>query len=610
MGSVMLDIGIDFGSTYTTLSVYRRELHAAQAKNITNGASPAIPTVLARRPMGIEIGATAKSTVGTGRGFRLFKMMLVEDREKLLIERGFDKKNNSPGQITKAFLETLLAKILEHEDDKTIGHLFICAPEAWNEDIRTVDGKTRLRDICRELQYTDPRDKKKKVPYFPTQARKEAAVQVVSEPVAASAYFAQCFKEKRKRSFKGQLLLIDYGGGTLDITVTDVAPRQNGKSECVEIRVLERAGMGENNEETCQIGKAGAVYMESLTRMALETALGHVSIPYDEKFNSAVNQVEEALLNNKLMIDDVFSELGTDPRFLTKERICEAFATECEEFGDVSILSSVNYDGHTNIPITYQMLAQVYDDVIREPFQQKLLEIIEKMDAAGIDWRDRNSDRFKIVVVGGFGNFSLVENQVMECFGQGSADKRWSDMFVNRSDCQLAIANGAALLAADVIRVRNTAPFSIGVATKVEIRNEYLFTMAYGLKKGMDIELNREYYQEHAPGSPDVVAISAIRDFMLDQGRGPVKRTLKEEVFTRLKENISGGYVVFGFSLDASGVISLYIHEYDFMNKIIKPCAGIELDNISKLFVENVSVTDEDLKILAKSVNQFAKNHK
>lgn len=44
-------------------------------------------------------------------------------------------------------------------------------------------------------------------------------VEVVSEPEAASAYFAYNYEAETSKSFNGYLLLIDYGGGTLDITL-------------------------------------------------------------------------------------------------------------------------------------------------------------------------------------------------------------------------------------------------------------------------------------------------------------------------------------------------------------------------------------------------------
>ena len=76
---------------------------------------------------------------------------------------------------------------------------------------------------------------------------------------AASAFFAYNFRQMTKKNFEGNILLVDYGGGTLDITLTNVAA-DDGDS--VEIKVLERTGAGENEEG--KVGKAGIVYMETV----------------------------------------------------------------------------------------------------------------------------------------------------------------------------------------------------------------------------------------------------------------------------------------------------------------------------------------------------------
>ena len=52
-------------------------------------------------------------------------------------------------------------------------------------------------------------------------------VQVVTEPEAASAYFAYHYEKETGKPFNGSLLLIDYGGGTLDITLTRIASDGN-----------------------------------------------------------------------------------------------------------------------------------------------------------------------------------------------------------------------------------------------------------------------------------------------------------------------------------------------------------------------------------------------
>ncbi len=65
---------------------------------------------------------------------------------------------------------------------------------------------------------------------------------------------------------KGNVLIVDYGGGTLDLTLTQVS--SEGKDqEAVEIEVKQRTGVGDNHPG--RIGDAGIAYMEKVIRLAV-----------------------------------------------------------------------------------------------------------------------------------------------------------------------------------------------------------------------------------------------------------------------------------------------------------------------------------------------------
>ena len=57
-------------------------------------------------------------------------------------------------------------------------------------------------------------------------------------------------RKKKKKNFDGRVLLIDYGGGTLDITLTRVV----SKGDSMEVKVEKRDGAGENIDK--EIGNA------------------------------------------------------------------------------------------------------------------------------------------------------------------------------------------------------------------------------------------------------------------------------------------------------------------------------------------------------------------
>ena len=240
----MLCIGVDFGSTYTTVSVYSEETGKLEAQTLAEGGTPFIPSVVSLAKGQISVGREAKMMSMMGRkgvqSFRAFKMMLAEENEEVLTDRGFTA-DYTPEHVAADFLENVLKQVLDNIGEKKIDHLVVGVPEIWNSTLSTIDGRSRLRDICRNFPFVE-----------------KNGVQVVSEPAAASAFFAYNFRQMVGNNFDGKILLIDYGGGTLDITLNEVEVRsdQNGQ-EGMEIRILYRTGAGENEQR--QIGKASIV---------------------------------------------------------------------------------------------------------------------------------------------------------------------------------------------------------------------------------------------------------------------------------------------------------------------------------------------------------------
>ena len=78
---------------------------------------------------------------------------------------------------------------------------------------------------------------------------------------------------------------------------------------------------------------------------------------------------------------------------------------------------------------------------------------------------------------------------------------------MKREDCEKAISLGAALLASNVLRIRNTAPYSIGI----RVRDEERISLTYGLRYNQDIEFNKIYMQNDVYGNP-VVMVSLTGD--------------------------------------------------------------------------------------------------
>ena len=557
----MIDIGMDFGSTYTTVSVFNRETNELRALTLSQN-SPYIPSVVSKAKNQYEFGRAAKSQTGK-KGvslFKAFKMMLPEQDKKKLAERGFDDEN-TPEKIASVFIEDVLKKVLDRTHEDKIHTIFVGAPEIWNDDFSTLDGRTAISSICKKLDFVEN-------------------VQVVSEPAAASAFFAYNFRQMTKKNFEGNILLVDYGGGTLDITLTNVAA-DDGDS--VEIKVLERTGAGENEEG--KVGKAGIVYMETVMAEAIRRAdidgVGE-NVVYDGKFYKAVDELEEALQDRTEAISSTFEVNGIDVEDL------EMMDEEDREF------TTIEYKGE-DVEVTYDLLVDVYDKVIRKVFNDKLDEMIAYMDKNGIRYMDGSKDNFKIALVGGFGNFYLVQKQIEDKFKFSTYDKRREDIIQQKEDCETAISLGAALLASNVIKIRNTAGYSIGVLSYDQNRNVCL---NYAIKYKQDIKFGDVYFAcGNVDKEPKVILATSggFEKFLVNFG--PDDKTAcialaKKEFAEKLANVVTNQFhmAVVGFSISASGIVTLHIHDYDWIaNKMDSKDHPVELTKFSDLFeVTNV----------------------
>lgn len=553
----MIDIGIDFGSTYTTISVYNKQTKVLSALNLDGGFSPYVPSMVAKKGDTFYYGSFAKQTTGKKgvTSFKAFKMLLPETNEAFLKERGY-LNPCTPIEIATIFLEKLLQQVLMDTGEKRIGKLVIGAPEIWSDGLNTVGGRTILRDICSSFPFVD-------------------TVQVVSEPAAASAFFAYNYLVNTGSNFEGNILLVDYGGGTLDITLTNVEARTelDGR-KMMEIKVLERTGAGENEEG--KVGKAGIVYMENVMEEAIRRAEifeEDEEIPKDGKFYKAVDELEKSLKTGTQEVENTFETNDID---------------DIDELEDIEF-TTIEYKGE-DVEISYGLLVDVYNREIRGVLKQNLDKICEYLDDSGFDYSDGNKENFKIALVGGFGNFYLVKAQLRDYFKLHAYDRRQKDIIVNVEDCEKAISLGTALLASNVIGIKNTAAYSIGIWSTNMQDNSVLLN--YAIRYKQEIKFDEECLQLAADGNPQIIftAKGGFDKFIVNFGsddRTNLTLIPKEQFSKKLQNVFTGQYRmgVVGFSIDSSGVVTLHAHNYDlFTGTIEEDAKKIELAQFNDLF--------------------------
>lgn len=548
-----MKIGIDFGSTYSMVSKYNSITKHVEAITFSEGEPVSIPSVVSLSKQGkITCGRGAKDQAGkkTVRIFDAFKMLLTETNTDMLTQRGYDSIY-TPRVITKCFLESMLRGVMHREGCTEFDNIVICVPEIWGKNFSSLnaqDGRMILRDVLKN-------DIDIPVKH----------IRVVTEPEAASAFIAYNYEKETKKSFNGHLLLIDYGGGTLDITLTQVASDGNGT---MEIAYREGGGAGENHPDATggAIGSAGIAYMQRIVELALRDAgvlaQGQAPNYTCADYVAAVRDLETQMKSAERIkeIEDTFDVYGGYHKLgaILKEDPLEFIFLEYEE---------------EEIPVTYQHLYLAYKQTIEGVLDQQIKRINEKVrahihadpcePAAGV------RDDFKIALVGGFGTYYLVKKQIARIYKLDSntkIDLRTKNISADKQE--QAISLGAALLAAGKISLQKTARFSIGIYSSSG--GDDTKKLFYGIKYHQCVEAGTPYFickDENLPDEPKNRVVYGglhgnIDTFAIEfsdlRNHGGLMK-LKPEMLAQLRKLPQEGFWNLGFSLDESDVVSFHV---------------------------------------------------
>lgn len=581
-----MKIGIDFGSTYSVISAYNDAEERVEILTLAEDDSASIPSVVSVNRNGkVTCGKGAKEQMGkrSVRLFEAFKMLLPETNTDMLRKRGYDDIY-SPRRVTKDYLESVLHGILNRYGGDKFEDVVICVPEIWGKNLRTLDGRSILREILtgKDSSGTEIADGID-IPV--------GAVRVVTEPEAASAFFAYNFEKETGKNFNGHLLLIDYGGGTLDITLTEVISERQG---VMEIGYREGGGAGENHPDSGgdgTIGSAGIAFMQDVVKNAIRNSgivaedeyIGYTS----PGFASAVRDLESQLKAPDRIkeIEDTFGEYGS--YYQDYEAILEEDPIEFYE---------IEYNDEP-IAVTYQQLYTSYKNVIEGVLNEQIKQINKKVsEHLGSDPTQPEAgvrNDFKIALVGGFGSFYLVKKQIEEIYNIDLNDKldmRTKNITANKRE--QAISLGAALIAAGKIDLQKTARYSIGIYAP---RSDGVYELHYGIKYHQTIEPGRPYFICNSDTDSDTPANRStygrlngeIKNFAIEfterTNHGGLM-VLKREMLEQLKALPEHGFWNCGFSMDESDIVSFHVVPSHMMKgKNVKPLV-IPLGSYSKMF--------------------------
>ena len=555
------NIGLDFGTTYSIISRLEDKKYNSKGDLEDYRLEAWIPSegsgsgfedsiVVKKKDGKYTSGSVARNETGRvgSKTFKGFKMMLAENDERALSAQGYDE-NDTPENITKIFLSQLFEKFTSRKlfGEEKIDNLVIGVPEIWFKKLKTTDCRKKLEEMV------------KKIPCV-------SNVELISEPAAACAYCVDNYRKKNKKRFNGRILVVDYGGGTLDIALCGVADKGN----CSEVSVEYRCGAGENEEG--HIGRAGLAFMEEVVKVALRTTgLNDDQIKAHRYFYKYLHDIEIAIMGNGTIIKNNFTYNNT----ITKR------IKSTEEIAAIAI------DEENEIIVTCGMLAQAYENVIRPVLTEKLNDVIEYMKKKNITYSNDN-DNFKIAIVGGFSNFYLTNENIANCFAANvSSMEEFTDV-VKEEDREKAISFGATLVANRLIDFKLLSPIHLGIGSGDEsgLNKSWII-----IKKNQEITYDKPIFAADEDGDPlifrgkciPLLVYSYTDDDDLD-GETPLYYGLPHERHQKSMELDPKKLYKIGFSFDSSTIITLHTQAVKSDGSLDGELKSIQLDDLDGIF--------------------------
>lgn len=515
----MINLGIDFGSTYTMVSMLDKDIPTVVQSSNNSYHYPSIVCYSTEKNK-YFFGNSARNKLDQPEiiPFRGFKMLLAHDSDdSALIERGYTGVN-TPQFITELFLGFVIKETLKKLNEDKVDVLVVGAPECWFQSAHTVDARETLRNIC--LSFCD----KGMVNRF----------ELRSEPTDAAAFCVWDFERRKNQKFNGKIMVIDYGGGTLDTALVKVTHFDDK----IQIKPEILSGIGENHDN--ELGKAGIAYQEAVVRRAISDALDIPmnQVAMDKSFVNAVKQFEDALLADSSEIDEVFEDYEMNPEGLADENFMKIRYKDRE------------------ISIDFAQMKASYDATIYESLNKVLEESSAELS---------ENEQPYLSLVGGFCNFYLVRAQIRNFFRLGSINQRAKTLAFKEEDREKAIAYGACLLANNVLEVCHVAGFGIGMCVCFGgVEGKYF--KRYAISYGQEYQPNQVYFAMDVNGNIAAMTLTQADKFLLNfykKDEYGVPASPKEEIAKKLrKATQSQRPVVVGFSIDEAERIKVHIFDY------------------------------------------------
>ncbi|MDQ2098827.1 MAG: Hsp70 family protein [Tychonema bourrellyi B0820] len=413
-------IGLDFGTTNSIVSYLTPSGDLEAFPYPPPNGEKYVPSFIAYHSDGdTEIGTPARTAAAHDSSVETygnFKMRLPLKESEF---GQYFSGDRTPISVTIDYLRELL---ISNENDYSfsrekgeIASIVVSVPEIWQRDIRNL-GRERLQELIKK-----------------DLGLEKQLIQLVSEPVAAAAYYTwetqRRAKAKGTEPFSGNILVCDMGGGTFDVSLCRIYGDK-------KVEVLYFHGQGDKGLES-----AGVAFDRRVVQQAYTKKHGKSLDENTADFTSLLKDFESVKIGSHVNATKKLTNYLDDPDD-TAQKEAYKFSGYAVTLGEVN---------EAFAPIS-QGIKKVINKIIAHTQEQGL----------AID---------RIFLVGGFCQFLLVQKAITDALGIVRNDPRIDQTF-NITNSAYAISYGACLIANGLVDPTEKYIHTLGIGLRSIIADQ------------------------------------------------------------------------------------------------------------------------------------------
>ncbi|MGB7712465.1 MAG: Hsp70 family protein [Microcoleus sp.] len=527
-------IGLDFGTTNSIISYLTPNGELEAFPYPPPNGEKYIPSFIAYHPDGYtEIGTPARTAAAHDSSVETygnFKMRLPLKESEF---GQYFSGDRTPISVTIDYLRELL---ISTENDYSfsrekgeIASIVVSVPEIWQRDIRNL-GRERLQELIKK-----------------DLGLEKQLIQLVSEPVAAAAYYTwetqRRAKEKGTEPFSGNILVCDMGGGTFDVSLCRIYGDK-------KVEVLYFHGQGDKGLES-----AGVAFDRRVVQQAYTKKHGKSLDENTADFTSLLKDFESVKIGSHV---NATKKLGN--------------YLECPD--DKAKHEAYKFSGYA---VTLGEVNEAF-----APISQGIKKVINKIIA---HTQEQGLAIDRIFLVGGFCQFLLVQKAITNALGIAKNDPRIDQTF-NITNSAYAISYGACLIANGLVdpteKYIHTLGISLNVVNNPTTKKE--ITLIEG-GSNLDALAQPNFSQQEFVPTGKTIAVTL---WVQINSKGKRHQELMPQNI-EFPNDYNGARYRAGMKVDRSQIAYLAIEEVS-----TKKCVEYELGNILAKMFPGYVFFDED----------------